>query len=115
MNAINVEIVRSLFIPLFIGTTPSAGALAIMAPLRWNEPGAAAMLAGGIIYVVGMFVVTMAFNVPLNNALAAVDPSSAEGATLWSRYLKDWTFWNHARTGASLAGSVLFTIAIAAN
>jgi uncharacterized membrane protein len=36
-----------------------------------------------------MFVVTMVFNVPLNGALAAADPSSPEAAPLWARYLKD--------------------------
>jgi uncharacterized membrane protein len=32
-----------------------------------------------------MFVVTMVFNVPLNDALAAADPSSAEATSLWAR------------------------------
>jgi hypothetical protein len=41
-----------------------------------------AMAAGGIIYVAGMFVCTMAFNVSLNNALAAVDPASTEAASM---------------------------------
>lgn len=76
MNAINVEIVRSLFMPFFLGTTLTSAALAVIALLRWNEPGAIAMLAGGVLYVLGMFVVTMVFNVPLNDALAAVEPSS---------------------------------------
>jgi len=75
MNAINVDIVRSLFMPLFLGGTLAAAALAVMAILRWGEPGAMVMLAGGVLYVVGMFVVTMVFNVPLNDALAAADPS----------------------------------------
>jgi uncharacterized membrane protein len=114
MNAINVEIVKSLFMPFFLGTTLTSAALVFIAFLRWNEGGAAAMLAGGVIYVLGMFAVTVVLNVPLNDALAAVDPSSAEGAALWARYLKDWTFWNHVRTIASLAATVLFTIAIAA-
>ena len=48
--------------------------------------------------VVGMLVVTLLFNVPLNNRLAKVAPDSAEGATLWSHYLKVWTGWNHPRT-----------------
>ena len=65
MNAINVDIVRSLFMPLFLGGTLAAAALAVMAILRWGEPGAMVMLAGGVLYVVGMFVVTMVFNVPL--------------------------------------------------
>jgi hypothetical protein len=25
---------------------------------------------------------------------------------LWGRYLKDWTFWNHIRTAASIAAVV---------
>jgi len=112
MNAINVEIVRSLFLPLFLGTTLTAGLLAALSLFRWSEPGSAVTLAAGILYVAGMFVVTMMINVPLNDALAAVDPSGAEGAALWARYLRDWTFWNHIRTITSLAASVLFMIAM---
>jgi hypothetical protein len=50
-------------------------------------------------------VVTMAFNVPLNNALAAADPASAEATSVWARYLKDWTLWNHVRGIAPPAAS----------
>jgi uncharacterized membrane protein len=73
MNAINVEIVKSLFMPLFLFTTLTSAALAVMAIFRWGQPGAVAMLAGGVLYVLGMFVVTMVFNVPLNDTLAATD------------------------------------------
>jgi uncharacterized membrane protein len=114
MNAINAEIVKSPFIPLFLGTTLTSGVLAAMAAFRWGEPGCAAMLAGGALHVAGMFIVTMVFNVPLNNRLAAVDPSSTEAASLWARYLKDWTMWNHVRTIASTAACALFIAAIAA-
>jgi len=112
MNAISVEIVRSVFMPLFLGTTLAAGLLAALAFFRWSEPGSAATLAAGTLYVLGMFMVTAIFNVPLNDALAAVDPSGAEGAALWARYLREWTFWNHVRTVASLGASVLFVIAM---
>lgn len=112
MNSINTVIVRSLFMPFFIGTTLSSAALAVLAVFRWGDPGAAAMLAGGVIYVVGMFLVTMIFNVPLNDALAAADPASTEAASLWSRFLDDWTFWNHARTVASTAALALFVLAL---
>jgi uncharacterized membrane protein len=114
MNAINVEIVRSLFMPIFLGTTLTSAVLAIIGFLRWGEPGAMAMLAGGVIYVVGMFIVTMVFNVPLNDALMAVGPSSSEAASLWPRYLKDWTMWNHVRTIASLAAFALYIAALTA-
>jgi uncharacterized membrane protein len=115
MNAINVDIVRSPFIPLFFGTTLASAILAVIALFRLGEPGAAAMLVGGVLYVVGMFIVTMVFNVPLNNALAAVDPAGSDAASVWARYLKEWTFWNHLRTIASTAASALFIAAIAAD
>jgi uncharacterized membrane protein len=114
MNAINTVIVQSLFMPLFLGTTLTSLLLAIAAIFRWDEPAAAAMVAGGVLYVVGMFVCTVIFNVPLNNALAAVDPASAEAASLWARYLNDWTLWNHVRTVSSTAACALFIWAIAA-
>ncbi len=114
MNAINVDITRSLFMPLFVGTTLTGAALAALALFHWGEPGMFAMAVGGIAYVVGMFVVTMIFNVPLNNALAAVDPPAADAATVWARYLKEWTSWNHVRTLACTAATVLYIAAIAA-
>ena len=114
MNAINVDIVRSSFLPLFLGTTLVSALLAGFAILRWSEPGAWALLAGGVIYVLGMFVVTMLFNVPLNDALAAVAPASAEGGAVWARYLRDWTLWNHVRTLACTAATALYILAIAA-
>lgn len=71
------------------------------------------MIAGGGLYVIGMFVVTMVFNVPLNNALAALQPSAPEAGAVWAAYLKDWTFWNHVRTVASVVASGLFVAALA--
>ena len=114
MNAINVDIVRSLFMPLFLGTTVAGAALVAMGALRFSEPGAVSMIAGGALYVVGMFVVTAVFNVPLNDALAAVKPSTPEAGAVWASYLKDWVFWNHVRTIASGVASALFITALAA-
>ena len=114
MNAINVDIVRSLFMPLFLGTTVAGAALVAMGALRFSEPGSASMIAGGGLYVIGMFVVTVVFNVPLNDALAAVKPSTPEAGAVWASYLKDWVFWNHVRTIASGVASALFITALAA-
>ena len=114
MNAINRAIVQSLFLPVFMGSTLTCLALAVLAPFLWDEPGAVMWLAGGVLYVVGMFAVTVVFNVPLNNALAAVQPASGEAGVLWARYLADWTWWNHVRTVASTLAFVLFIVAIAA-
>jgi uncharacterized membrane protein len=56
--------------------------------------------------------VTIAFNIPLNNALAAVEPTSGEGADLWTRYLSAWTRWNHVRTAAPLLAAATFILAL---
>ena len=40
------------------------------------------VLAGSLLYLVGIIGVTMFFNVPMNDALAAVNPDSSEGAGL---------------------------------
>jgi uncharacterized membrane protein len=114
MNAINIDIVKSVFMPLFFGTTLAAAILAGLALSRWSGPGSMAVLTGGVIYVIGMLGVTLVFNVPLNDALAAADPSSAEGASLWARYVRDWTFWNHVRLIASIVASVLFVVGLTA-
>lgn len=114
MNSINATILQSLFMPVFFGTTLASLVLAVIGVFRWGEPGALAMVAGGLIYVIGMFVFTIVFNVPLNDALAAVDPASPSATSVWTRYLTDWTFWNHVRTVASTVASALFIAAIAA-
>jgi uncharacterized membrane protein len=54
------------------------------------------------------------FNQPLNEALAAADPSSTEGAALWERYVSEWTFWNQARTIALTASFALFNLSLSA-
>ena len=112
MKSINRVILQSLFMPIFFGTTITSLALAVIALFQMNEPGSIAMLVGGILYVATMFVVTMVFNVPLNNAL---DMTSGDAASaVWARYQKDWTFWNHIRTAGSLAVAALFTYALVA-
>jgi len=114
MNSINAVILRSPFIPLFMGSSLAALILAGLALLQWQQAGSAAALGGAVIYVIGMSICTVVFNVPLNKALAAVDPASADGAEVWSRYLRDWSFWNHVRTIASNLAMTLFIYAIAA-
>lgn len=110
MVAINRVILRSAFMPVFLGSTLTSVALVAMALLDWGEPGAAAMLAGALIYILGMFGVTMACNVPLNNRLIAAGAGGDDGT--WALYLTVWTRWNHVRTAASLAGLVLFVVAL---
>jgi uncharacterized membrane protein len=112
MQSINRVIRNPLFLTIFLAT-PALCALVILSSLwRWNEPGAAWLIVGGALYVAGAFLVTVFINVPMNNALDAVQPASAEGATLWTRYLASWTAWNHVRTVASTAAMAFLVVGL---
>ena len=112
MNSINVTVINPWFVAVFLGTPLLCAILIIMALFKWSEPGTLFILAASVIYIAGSFLVTMMFNVPLNDALAAAAPASSEGAALWARYLKEWTWWNHVRTALPLAAMVLFIIGL---
>ena len=112
MQSINVVVINPLFMSALFGTAAACLALAGWSIFRWNRPGAAFLLAGGLLYLVGTVGVTIAVNVPRNNALAAVDPAGAGGATVWADYLAGWTAWNHVRTVAALAAAASFTVAL---
>jgi uncharacterized membrane protein len=105
MNAINRVILRSAFMPLFLGSTLACAALAILGMIA----GSWLLIAGGVLYVIGMFMVTMAFNVPLNEALFA---TAARDTAAWRDYVQRWTRWNHVRTLASTGASALFIAAL---
>ena len=112
MQSINIVVINPWFLTAFFGTAAACVGLAAAALLRWPAPGAAWLLAGGVLYPVGTILVTTACNVPLNNALAAADPAGADGAALWSRYLGRWTAWNHVRTAAALAAAAALILAL---
>jgi uncharacterized membrane protein len=112
MNAINRVILRSAFMPLFFGTALASGALAVIGVMHVGAPGAIPLVAGGLLYVAGMFLVTMFFNVPLNNALQNVQAESRTGTAIWNDYLRRWTLWNHVRTVSCLGAAALFLCAL---
>jgi uncharacterized membrane protein len=51
-------------------------------------------------------------NVPLNNALARGASGDAAAVALWTKYLHDWTRWNHVRTITCTLAMVLFIVAL---
>ena len=102
INAINETILRSLFMPLFFGSTIISVILILVALVHWRDVGSGLTLIAGAIYFIGMFVRTDVINVPLNNLLAGLDEGAANTEDVWSRYIKNWIQWNHLRTVSSL-------------
>jgi uncharacterized membrane protein len=110
MNAINVVIQNPWFFSAFFGGALLSLALVVLGFMQGGSGGLMAA-AGGVVFLVAVIGVTIAFNVPLNDALAASPAGSTEQAALWQRYLGVWTMWNHVRTAGSLAAVGLFALA----
>jgi uncharacterized membrane protein len=113
MNSINLTIVRSPFMLLFIPTLILCVLITILALMDWRGSASLWMLAGAAFYIFAAFISTIVFNVPLNDALARVSGSGADAVALWNTYLKDWTWWNHVRTIASLLSAIAFVRTLA--
>lgn len=106
MKSINVVIVNPIFLLVFLGTAALCLALGVLSVFGWNRPGSSVLLAGALLYIAAIGI-TAAFNIPMNNALDKLSASEPRAAAFWTKYLSDWTFWNHLRGLASLASTAL--------
>jgi uncharacterized membrane protein len=112
MQSINLVAVTPGFMAALFGTAAASVALGGWALVDWDDAFGPWLLAGSAVYLVGAIGLTIAYHVPRNSALAAVKPQGADSARRWSRYVAEWTRWNHLRAAASLAAAVLFTLAL---
>jgi uncharacterized membrane protein len=112
MQAINVAAVTFAFMAALFGTAAACGALAVWALFAWDESFAPYLLVGSALYLIGTILLTIVYHVPRNEALAGVEPHSAEAESHWRRYLSGWTAWNHLRGVTALAAAATLTIAL---
>ncbi len=103
MQQINKTVFTPWFMLPFFGTGVLGVGAVVAALMHTGQPWWPVLLAAGLLSGLGVFVVTAAGNVPLNNRLDRVDADTPEAAELWQRYLRVWTRWNHVRVAASVA------------
>jgi uncharacterized membrane protein len=113
MQRINLVVLNPLFLGVFVGTAVLAGLCIVAGFFPWGEIRSLLLLSAGTSYLVGSFGVTAAFNVPRNERLARMGSSSAEAAEYWPIYLREWLFWNHVRTAASVLAAGCSAAALA--
>ncbi len=111
MQSINIVVINRWFMGAFFGTALACLAAAT-AGARLEHAATAYLIAGSVLYVIGTIGVTMACNVPRNDALASLIPSAPQAAALWQNYLSTWTAWNTVRTVAAFAASAAFILAL---
>ena len=109
MRVINLAVVQSAFMPLFLGTTLLCAATGLWSFTLPAGTRRALILTASIGFLVGCFAVTVAANVPLNDRLAVA--TAPEALELWPDYLRRWTAWNTTRTIAPSIASLLFALA----
>jgi uncharacterized membrane protein len=112
MQSINKTIINPLFMLAFMGTALVSVGLGIVGALRLDRPEGKWLLAGAALYLVGSFLVTIAYNVPRNDTLDTFDPTSAEAARYWATYVTEWTRANHVRTIASIGSLASYVMAL---
>lgn len=108
MNSVNRVILNPGFFLVFFGTALLSVVILIGQAARADGRSAALAMAGAVLYLVGSIAVTMVFNVPLNNKLAAVPPTAKDMDVQWPAYRGPWTRWNHVRTVACLLAAAAF-------
>lgn len=111
MQQLNRTVYRSAFLTTFLALVPATGAMAFYAWLRLSGSPQVLIVAAAVVYVLLVFVVTAAGNVPMNEQLDALGHTSAEGHAYWATYGRVWTWWNHLRTLGSVATAALFLVA----
>ncbi|MEX1297323.1 MAG: anthrone oxygenase family protein [Candidatus Limnocylindrales bacterium] len=106
MQAVNVEAVRPAFMSLFFGTAVLGILLYGLALVDFAGARSVLSIIGASLYL-SSIVVTAAYNVPLNDRLAAVDPSTPVGGRTWDEYQRRWTRGNHLRVAVCVASMVV--------
>src|SRR6476646_5882365 len=110
MRGINVVANSSpAFLLAYFGATILALVVGVIAAIQIGQPGSVWILVGAVLGILAA-VITMAFNVPLNNHLDTVNPvglSVADATREWQAYFSTWTAWNHARTVTAFVASLL--------
>ncbi len=98
MQVINREVFRTVFMVLLLGMSALSPALIGYAYFKLVGPASTLIMTGGVVYIIGVFVVSLVFNVPMNKHLDTLQYANPEAATYWtSTYMPRWTFWNYVR------------------
>jgi len=109
MQTINITVVNPTFMVLLFG--PGIVGLLFEIPRLINGGPSSTLLVASSLYTLGVSLVTLAGNVPLNDALARRDANMVDAQTAWRAYARPWLRFNHLRSLAAVAASVLFALA----
>lgn len=104
MREINIAILNGWF-ALSFGGAPLLATVPAALHFRSDLRSALQWIIAGFVLLMVMLIVTMALNVPLNNAIeAGFDGDNTDFEALRARFEGVWERWNLVRTLAGTAG-----------
>ena len=109
MQRINVAAVQPTFMALFFGGAALSAGLVVTELSTGPFTGRGLTRVIGASLALASFGLTIAANVPLNNALASVNPAGTGAAEAWQAFNDGWSRANLIRGGAAMAGAALLT------
>jgi uncharacterized membrane protein len=87
----------------------AVAALVVVVLTRPATPGRGLLLLGGLT-AVATLMITGAYHVPHNDALALLQPDGPDTPAAWARYADGWTGWNHVRTASALLSGLALLV-----
>lgn len=105
MQAINRAILNPVFLPLFLGALLLD---VVVTVLVWSAEDVRTWALAGTVAYAATVAITVARNVPLNEALDRDVGTPAEQRDAFER---SWTRWNHVRTATNVLAAVLLLVA----
>jgi len=111
MQKINQTVYRSVFLMLLLGLAPVTLGLAACAYYYLSGISQTLIVSGAAFYVLGVFLVTLLGNVPMNKHLDGMSHTGLETVRYWRTYGRVWTKLNHLRTFGSVATAICFFLA----
>ncbi len=100
MRAINTAVLNPVFLTVVVGSALACAAVVVAVAVTG---GPVLPAAGAVLHLVGAFGVTVAVNVPMNDALEVRELG-------WDTYRRRWTAWNHVRTLAATGATALLAL-----
>lgn len=113
MQRINIDVINPMFLCVFLGSAMISLFAVVLSIMTWSSADAPLLLAAGLFYLFGSFVVTIRYNVPRNERLSQLEAESVEANEYWPTYVREWTRWNHIRAAASIVAAACSAGALA--
>ncbi len=111
MQHINRTVIKTQFVAGILLIAPLSVLFAFYSLTVFEGAALTTLILAPIVYLPTVFLMTIFGNVPMNNKLDRVDHTSTDAEAYWSKYVRDWTRLNHARSLGSVLTAGLYIAA----